>query len=216
MKKAIISEIRNATYSRLIKTESNYYLLEIDHQWLGIIFFPLNWVLPQKVYPITESEFLTPLQKLSRKSLRKGLAIGLGLSIYKISSLVLSDEKILFGYSLFFSIVLSFIGVALLRYLVYRLGKKKVEKLIDISTVKEKIVFLRPSTFNLKVLRVFLFYLLFMLAPLILTTYMLFVTRSLMHLFYFAVCLMVVTLLNGAAFFSGEYRLVDKSHTDNF
>jgi uncharacterized membrane protein (TIGR01218 family) len=56
MEKATVKYLFKNNRYRVIHTNSNYYLIDVDHSILGYLFFVFNWLIPQKAYVITERD----------------------------------------------------------------------------------------------------------------------------------------------------------------
>ncbi|QUW21394.1 DUF443 family protein [Sporosarcina sp. Marseille-Q4063] len=56
MEKATVKFLFENNRYRIIHTDSNYYLIDVDRSIWGYIFFVFNWMIPQKAYIITERD----------------------------------------------------------------------------------------------------------------------------------------------------------------
>lgn len=206
---AKIIEIQNAPQYRVIKTQEQYFLIDTDNNKLGIFFFPLNWLLPQKGYKLVETDCRNLFVNQKNGPIGKiliTLAAVVGAIWGRFSTIRLENTRT-YPDSLIILVFLTvIISSIILRYFIGQLRGKKVKKIVDLNERQTVTIYIRPKFINLQMIGFLLLYFLFLI--LIFSTIMLlFRYHSLILVGLLLLFILSLSFMNAAAFREGKYRI---------
>ncbi|MBP2622604.1 DUF443 family protein [Streptococcus oricebi] len=212
MIKVIISEIQNNPRYRLIQADGNRWLMDIDNNKISILFYPLNWLVAQKVYRISDKEFskLATIHSGSRlgKSLIPVSAI-LGVILARVLKLDLAISPRVGDLTFFLVLVMALVFISLfIRFVSTELRARRIEKMIDLKTLQVEKVYIRP-TLNGQMIKFFLSYLL-MLFLTVFSFALFLMYDSWLFTILFTIIFIGLLFTNFLSFTEGEYLLRKK------
>ncbi|OLF48412.1 hypothetical protein BU202_01990 [Streptococcus cuniculi] len=151
----------------VFQLDGQYYLLDRQpNHLIAYLFMPLTWFFYQRVYPLTNEDYLNIRQKNDvMKQFVIPSALGVGASVFVGNWLRIHHVSKYFetDFSVMFKIILLLLAMAIssmLAWLVYNSRKRSIASLTHVNLTQPLYYKLRPSRISSKMIGTYMAYLL--------------------------------------------------------
>lgn len=205
-----IIEIQNAAQYRVIETQKQYFLIDIDNNILGTVFFPLNWLVSQRGYVLSEADYQRLLTNQKNSQIGKvfiALFAAVGAIWGRFSTIQLEVTQT-YPTFLKFLVLAIVIGLSIiLRHLICQLRGRRVRKLIDLNDRQSVHLYIRPRVINLQMISFLFLYFLFLML-IFLTILLFFRYNNPILVFFLLLFILSLSFTSAASFREGAYMVV--------
>lgn len=155
---------KNLRY-RILREGSNTYLIDVDYPYLVYLFPLIFWIIPYKVYKIDDFNYLDKLKIPIKNTEKKNnvspiLAGGISVFLANLMRPFINNFNIQSSIKINACVlILILIFIITLRYYISRLGRRNLNRRVDIAILKTVRIRIRPKSF-LTMIKILFFYLL--------------------------------------------------------